>query len=113
MFDYQRKQISKLTCCTEEYLTFTVLNIFLNVQSDCFRRTEILHGFRYRDSHLRTKTKEVVNCMARSKYNGGMIQYRDLLLSELFCRQALNFDERAEINFHTVLLSNVEIRRLL
>lgn len=41
-----------------------------------------------------------------------MIKNRDFLLSELFGRQALNFDERAEINFHTVLLSNIIIWRL-
>ena len=44
---------------------------------------------------------------------GEKIQNRDFLLSELFCRQALNFDERAEINFHTVLLGDVVVRRFL
>ena len=42
-----------------------------------------------------------------------MIKNRDFLLSELFGRQALNFDERAKIDFHTVLLSYIVIRRLL
>lgn len=109
----QREQIGKLTRCTEEYLTLAVLHIFLDVESDGFRRTEIFHGFRYSNSHLCAKTKEVVNCMARSKYNGGMIQNRNFLLSKFLCRQTLNFYKRAEIYFHAVLLSNVEIRRLL
>ena len=39
-----------------------------------------------------------------------MIKNRDFLLSELFGRQALNFDERAKIDFHTVLLSYIVIK---
>ena len=52
-----------LTGCTEEYLTLTVLYVFLNIERHCLSDAEILHVLRYIDPHLGTKLEEVVYCM--------------------------------------------------
>ena len=80
-----RQQVIKFSGISKENLTLTVLYIFLNVQSNRLRYTEIFHGFGDCYAQFRTKMKKVIDCMTRSENNGGMIQYGNLLLSELFC----------------------------
>ena len=55
----------------------------------------------------------MVNSMTRCKNDCGVVQNRDFLLSELFGRHTFHLNERAKIDFHTVLLCNVVVRRFL
>ena len=64
MLDNLRKQVSKFSSSTEEYFTLAVLNVFLNIQSDGFRSTEIFHCFRNCYAQLCTQAKEVIDSMA-------------------------------------------------
>ena len=54
MFHNRRNQIFNLTRSSEENLTLTILHIFLNVKSNSFCYTKILHRLRDRHTQLRT-----------------------------------------------------------
>ena len=109
----RRQQVFKLSGITKEDLTFTVLHILLDVQCNSFCHTEILHSFRYGYTQFCTQVEEMVNSMTRCEDNCCVIQDRHFLLSEFFSRYTFHLNKRAKINFHTVLLGDVVVRRFL
>ena len=58
-----RQQVIKLSGISKENLTLAVLYIFLNIQSNRLRHTEIFHGLRDCYAQFRTKMKKVIDCM--------------------------------------------------
>ena len=55
----------------------------------------------------------MVDCRAGSEYNGRKIGNIDFLLTKFFCRKPFDLDERTKYQLYIVLLSNVEVRRLV
>ena len=98
---------------TAASLMLTVLHIFLNIQCNCFRHTEILHSFRNCNTQFSTQIKEMVDSMTRSEYNGSVVENRNFLLPKFFRRKTFNLDKRPEIYFYAILLCNVVIGRFL
>ena len=109
----RRHEVLNLSRCTKENFTLTVLHIFLNIQCNCFRHTEILHSFRNCNTQFSTQIKEMVDSMTRSEYNGSVVENRNFLLPKFFRRKTFNLDKRPEIYFYAILLCNVVIGRFL
>ena len=51
--------------------------------------------------------------MARSEYDGCMVENRNFMLPKLFLRKTFNLNKRSEIYFNAILFSYVVIGRFL
>ena len=69
MLDHQRNQVGNLATRSKKHLAFAILYIFLDVQRNGFKYTEVLHVFRYGDAHLLGQREKMVYRMARSEHN--------------------------------------------
>ena len=113
VLDHRGQQVLDFARGAEEHLALAVLHVFLDVEGDRFGDAEILHGLRDGDTQLAAQVEEVVNGVAGGEHNGSVVQDGHLLLSELFSRNALNFDERAEDYLYPILARNIVIWRLI
>ena len=55
----------------------------------------------------------MVNRVAGSENNGGVVQDLNFLLAKLFCAESFYFDKRMKNDFNAVFLFYIKIRRLL
>lgn len=51
----------------------------------------------------------MVDGMARSEYDGSVVQYIDPLRTKFSCRNTLHTNEGVKYQFYVVLLCNVEV----
>ena len=106
-------QIIQFSGLSKKDLTLSIHDIFLQIYSDGFSHTEILHRLGNGHAQFFTQVKEMVDRRTGCKNNGRMIQNRNFLLSELLRRKRFYFNEWPEVNLNSILLCNVEIRGLL
>ena len=93
--------------------SFSVDDIFLQIESYRFGHTEIFHRFRNRYPQSFTQLEKMINCCSCRENNSCVIQNRNFLLSEFFWGYFFYLNERTKLNIYTVLFCNVEIRRFL
>ncbi len=113
MLRHHGKQVCEFSRFAKKHFSLSVLYIFLYVECNGFRCTEILHCFGDAYTQVFAKSEEMVYGMPGVEDNGSMVQYGNFLLSELFCCQAFYFDERMKVYLYTKLFCNIEIRRPL
>ena len=113
VFLHCRQEVGEFACGRGKDFTLAVYDVFLQIVGDGFTGAEIFQGHRYGDSHFLAKTEEMVDCRAGSEYNGRKIGNIDFLLTKFFCRKPFDLDERTKYQLYIVLLSNVEVRRLV
>lgn len=87
-----------------EYFALAIYYIFLQIEGYGLGGAEIFQGVGYRVTHLFTQTEEMVYGGACCENYSCKIRDRDLGLTELFGRQAFDFDEWTEFYFDTVFL---------
>ena len=51
--------------------------------------------------------------MTGSKHNGGIVQNTHLLCTKFLRRETLDFDERTEDQFHSIVAGDIVVRRLV
>ena len=101
--------VVELACEAVENLAFAIGDIFLQVEGDGLCGAEIFHGVGDVDAHLFAKAEEMVDGCAGRKDNCGEVGDGNLGLTKFLGRQAFNFDERAELNLHTVFFGDFVI----
>ena len=88
----------------EEDLALAVHDVLLEVHRDHLGRAEILHRLGDLAPELLRQGEERVDGVAGGENDGGIIEDVDPLGPELPGRERLDQEERAEFEFHSVLL---------
>ena len=92
-------------------LTFTILDIVLEIVCNRFGGAEILHGFRNLQAHLFTQGKEMIDSVFASKDYSLMVEDLDFRLTEFYRRHALYLEELIEVHVDAILMLQFSIRR--
>src|SRR5690606_21744002 len=95
LFQYFLQVLSGLL--SKENLTLSVLNIFLKIKSNCFRKTEVLKVGWYIVAHFLTDAKKMIDSILAGKNNGCEICQIDAFFSEILGRHTLHMNKRSEI----------------
>ena len=96
MFHHRGDEIVDLSRSAKEHLTFTILDILLNIERYRLRHTKILHVLGNGDTHLFCQREIVVNGMTRSENNSSIVENGDLLCTKLLGCDSLYLNKRAE-----------------
>ena len=113
MLNNERSQILHLACRADKNFTLSVLDILHDIVRYSLRHAEILHVVRNVNSQVLAKIEEMIDSMARSEDYSSMVKNRNFLLAEIFCFHRFDLNERSEYHVKSILISNIEIRRLL
>lgn len=92
-------------------LSLPVYNVFLQIKCNILGYTEVLHRIRHHNSEFIADPEEMINTGFACKNNSSKVENIDLLMSEIFCGNTLNLDERLKIYFEVVFFCQVEIWR--
>src|SRR5690606_24023852 len=84
---------------TKEYLTFTILNVLLQVKCYCLGYAEIFHIGRHVITHFFTNTEEMIHRIFTRKNNRCKICKIDFIFPHIFCRNAFYMNEPSKIQF--------------
>ena len=85
-----------------EYLTLSVLDIFLQIKCCGFRNTKILHCIRNLNSHILTNSEEMVNSITARENDGSMLEDVNPLFPEILSFYTFNLNELVKINLQIV-----------
>jgi hypothetical protein len=95
-----------------ENLSFAIHDVLLQIQGDLFVDAEILHFLGNGDAHFFAQAEKMVDAVSGIENNGGMVENGNLLLSEILCGETFHLDERTEIYFQTIFVSQIKVGRL-
>ncbi len=97
----------------KKYLSFAKLDIFLKIQGNCLRSTEIFHLIRNLDTQFLAETEKVINCMSGCKYYSSVIGDLNAMFSERLGPNAFNLNEFSETDVKVKLFDQLRIWRLV
>src|SRR5687768_11995485 len=96
---------------TMKYFSFPIKNIFLNIISSSFRRTEIFHCFRNFISHFLTQTEIMINAVTACNDNSCIVSKVNSFKAEFFCRNSFHMKEGYKVNFKITLFGKLYVGR--
>lgn len=113
VLDQQGEEVVKLAGGRVEDFALAVYDVLLQVEGDGLGGAEVLHRVGDRDAHLFAKVEEMVDGSLGGENDGCEVGYVDFLLAEFACVKAFDLDEGPKYYFHSVLLLDVEVWRLV
>ena len=93
----------------EEDLALAVLYVFLYVEDNLFRESEVFHVFGKSDAQFLAESEEMVDGICRIEDYRGVCKYVYTLVAELSGADAFDADKRFECQFQSIAFCKVEV----
>ena len=110
MFDDHINEVKEFSLSVKNF-TFSINNVFLQIECHILSDTEIFHCIGHHNPQLVTYPEKMINSRFTVENYCSVVQNIDFLLPEIFGRNTFNLDKRLEIDLQIIFFCELKIWR--